>query len=121
MGTGSFSLFTAIFVSIACSSTSSPSAAAGCEMRYDCPTGQSCGTADGLTFSCSPSGAGKAGDSCNANQSLPLQCGDQLACVGKNDVGTCSYWCDSNHPCPAGFGSCSTVRSTHGATVSICL
>src|ERR1700742_2131606 len=67
-----------------------------CVNHYDCPAGQSCGTADGTAFVCAPSGPGKLGDACNANQGLPLQCGDRLVCLGIDDVGSCHYYCDAN-------------------------
>ncbi|MGO9836891.1 MAG: hypothetical protein ACLP1X_22070 [Polyangiaceae bacterium] len=61
------------------------------------------------------------GGACNANQGLPLQCEDHLGCLGMNDVGTCHYWCDPSDPCPSGSGSCTTVHTTMGATISFCL
>jgi hypothetical protein len=48
-------------------------------------------------------------------------CGEQLACVADGDpeMGECAYWCDSNHPCPA--GSCTTITDTNGVTLSFCV
>src|SRR5581483_10190399 len=92
----------------------------GCNLEYDCPAGQSCGTSDGTTFLCAPSGSGNAGDPCNAAQTLPLQCGDHLGCVGVNGAGTCRRWCGSSDPCPSGAGSCQIVTSTNGVMAGVC-
>ena len=92
--------------------------ASSCETHYDCPAGESCGSLDGVTFTCSQSGALNAGDACNANQSLPLQCGDHLLCLGMNDVGTCQRWCSAGDPCDS--GSCTTVHTTRGTTIGFC-
>lgn len=92
-----------------------------CAALYDCPTGESCGTADGTSFQCHAAGALKLGDSCDQSQFLPLQCEDHLACLGMNGSGTCRRWCSSQDPCPSGTGSCTPLRTTLGATLSFCL
>jgi hypothetical protein len=110
-----------VITSTSCSSGSPPSTpgANSCADQYDCGSGKSCGTTDGTTFICSTSGASNEGDACNANQGLPLQCGDHLFCLGINDVGTCRRWCSDGDACPS--GSCTTVTTTHGAVISFCL
>ncbi len=119
MSLRAFFVLTTLLVSNACGGDSS-SGAASCATHYDCPAGESCGTLDGTTYACHVSGTSKAGDSCNANQGLPLQCSDRLFCLGINDVGTCRFWCDASNPCPAGNGTCTSVQTTRGATLGVC-
>lgn len=112
------SLFLCALISTACGSDAASSQTKACNAHYDCPARQSCGTNDGTTFFCAASGPGQAGESCNANQSLPLQCDDHLFCLGMNDVGHCQRWCSPSDPCPS--GSCQMVTTTHGAMLGFC-
>jgi hypothetical protein len=93
-----------------------------CNVSYDCPAGQTCASTDGMIFSCMPDGNGKPGDACDPSSNAAITCGDQMDCVGSGMpvVGKCELWCDSGHPCPQGAGSCTTIHTTLGATLSFC-
>jgi hypothetical protein len=84
-----------------------------CNVAYTCGPGQTCATLTGKTFACMPSGAAKAGDSCNATVNAPNVCGDRLSCLAMGDPtgGACVSWCDPSHPC----------AGTMGVTIQVCI
>ncbi|HZS37667.1 MAG TPA: hypothetical protein VFF06_12610 [Polyangia bacterium] len=92
-----------------------------CDVEYDCPAGQTCWALDGKNWSCMPSGAGRAGDTCESITNTLPSCGDGLACLATGDphAGTCVAWCDSAHPCPPS-SPCQAVNTTQGATLHFC-
>jgi hypothetical protein len=103
----------------ACSSSSSGSSGAGCNVSYDCSAEQTCWTQDGHTFACQPAGSQPAGSSCNPDTTA-LTCGPQTACLGNNGVGTCTYWCDANGMCPGDAGPCTVATDSNGVQLRFC-
>ena len=103
---------------------SADAAVPACDDTYDCAAGQTCWTADGVSWTCLPAGAGALGSTCDPSTSA-VSCGDRMACVGNGatpPVGTCRLWCDAGDPCPAGAGTCTTIRTaTTGAALSFCM
>jgi hypothetical protein len=93
-----------------------------CNTVYTCGAGQTCSTVTGQTFSCMPSGAGRAGDPCDATVGAPNICGDRLVCLAKGvpTAGTCTSWCDKIHPCSGGK-TCQVVLTTMGLTLPLCI
>ena len=107
-------------------STVSPPSDAGlpCDVKYDCPAGQTCWSPNGTVWTCAPDGTAPVGSSCNPSGSAAVTCGDRMACLGNGGsppTGMCRYWCDASDPCPAGAGTCTPAHTTAGATLSFCL
>lgn len=98
-----------------------PDGGPGCNIEYDCPPGRSCGSRDGFTWACLADGTSPAGASCNPDFDAALTCGDHLVCLGVPPNGSCVYWCDPSNPCPTDAGTCTTINSTLGAPLNICL
>jgi hypothetical protein len=103
---------------VACSGSATSTS---CDVRYDCSASQTCWTTNGTTYGCAPAGTLKAGETCIAALGKP-ECASGLGCLAMGDPeeGTCAYWCDSSHPCPAGTGTCTPATTAAGATVQFC-
>ena len=92
-----------------------------CNVKYDCPAGQTCWTVDGKSYTCEASGPGQAGDMCTATPG-PAPCSDRLGCVaqGSSLQGTCDYWCYVSEPMPCVAGTCIMETDSNGVTVGFC-
>jgi hypothetical protein len=106
-----------VSLALACGGTTA--ASQPCNVEYNCPSGQTCWTTDGKTFSCMPSGTIPPGATCDSTPGSAL-CADRLACVaeGVPTDGQCDYWCDPSNPCP--LGGCVTITDGMSVTVSFC-
>jgi hypothetical protein len=91
-----------------------------CNVRYACAAGQTCGSSDGASWSCVPSGPGAEGSACET--SVGSSCGDGLACLatgGDPTKASCVPWCDAHHTCGAGE-TCTPMFAKNGATLLVC-
>jgi hypothetical protein len=105
-----------------CSIKSEP---AGCNNVYDCPSGQTCWTTDGTSFSCVAAGSGALGATCDATVTgiKTISCGEGLMCLstkGDPTNASCTAWCGGGRPCPTGT-TCRGVTTTLNATLNVCL
>lgn len=93
-----------------------------CNAAYSCGPGETCATVTGKTFSCMAAGTSPGGATCDASVGAAVTCGERLACLAMGDPksGTCTPWCDAQHPCAAGK-ACKTVVTTMGVPVPLCL
>jgi hypothetical protein len=92
-----------------------------CNLAYSCAAGTTCATLTGTVFSCTSSGAGKEGDTCDASVGAAVTCGDRLVCSAAGDPtqGTCTSWCDAGHPCASGK-TCNHTLTTMGESLTLC-
>ncbi len=110
---------------LACS-TSSSGPPPPCNVKYDCPAGQTCWPVDdeGTRFACLTSGSAGPGELC-ANQGGTPSCGDGLLCVlvAMDGGSACLSHCDPNASatgCPAG-DPCVTGATKAHVTYGVCL
>jgi hypothetical protein len=95
---------------------------APCNVAYVCGNGQTCATRDGTSFGCVPAGKGKLSTPCDVSVGAPVTCGEEMLCFSMAGpaAGTCTRWCDRTHPCPGGK-TCTSLKTTKGAAISVCL
>jgi hypothetical protein len=95
---------------------------APCNLAYVCGKGETCASSDGTKFACVPAGKNPLGASCDVSVGAPVTCGEELLCfsMAGPTAGTCARWCDRTHPCPANK-TCTPLRTTKGAAITICL
>jgi hypothetical protein len=93
-----------------------------CGASFACPTGQTCDTTDGRTFSCLASGPGKLDDRCDASTKVAALCADGLTCLGGGypEAGTCVAWCADGGSCPA-HKTCTARTTASGVAIKVCL
>ena len=107
----------------ACSSSSSPPAAAPCsDNPVACGKGTTCWPSDSaFDLKCLPSQPGVSfGASCEENIGAPT-CGDGMLCDQRGaEGGSCTSYCDTGHPCPQGFSCRKTQVGQSGPGIDIC-
>ncbi len=93
----------------------------GCNLVYDCPTGETCLSHKGTNFRCVASGPEKVGDPCDVSADAAVVCGDQLICAQTTAAGAfCIQLCDTSHLCPSGK-TCTPTVSEADQPLSVCL